>query len=214
MQVGGEQSLVVWTDHCGEERGPCGHPPKSLPGSSRQGSQNHGITGWKEPQDKSSRLSICFADEEIPRWEGPFPVVTALITLVVGLWASTERLLPVSLQKTHSALNKSLEHGCLLGPQLPLLCAAGKTSPQFPGLASRASPPGHIGHSSRHIFCNFPGIPPPPLQPKVDHACTCGCRNLTAGPASGYLLCLTGLEWSFPCWSPVKLLWPSLPSLL
>lgn len=54
MQVGGEQGLVVWTDHCGEERGPFGHPPKSLPGSSQQGGQSHGITGWKEPQDKSS----------------------------------------------------------------------------------------------------------------------------------------------------------------
>lgn len=45
-------------------------PSKSLPASLWRGGQSHRFTVWKEPQDTG--LSLCFTDEEIPRWEGPF----------------------------------------------------------------------------------------------------------------------------------------------
>lgn len=46
---------------------------ESLPASLQQGGQSHRITVWKGPQEESTGLSICFTDEEVLRWAGPFP---------------------------------------------------------------------------------------------------------------------------------------------
>lgn len=137
-----------------------------------------------------------------------FPVVTELIRVLVGLRAIPGAGASVSAENS-VCTEQAPGVCCLPGPGLPLLPTARKTNPQFPGIQ---------GLSPRSLVA-LPGTFPattqasPQLQPQADHAHTQGCRNLTAGPASGWLLCVTGLDWKFPCWSPVHPSWPSLPSL-